>query len=432
MLSALGIADEFPPGYANRWRSLAAFLVALILTQTFWFNFAPLLPMLAARYGVTELTASYTVLVFSLSNILLSSFAGMVIDSRGFRFAVLLGLVGMSAFACLRILDESFWVLLAAQAGISAFVPFTFVAIPQVVADLFPAKDGPRINGICSIGVCIGSSSSLWLSPRIILGMGFRPSMILFAGMVVVWSIVFALFVPRAKSGTARQAGRARTTQAQTTQARATQPREHVILSSVVDLFRIRSLTVLFAIGFLGHGIFTCVTTWIGTLWHEHGISTQSAGMGGSMLIIGGIVGCLAVPNLLSRYGSYRVLLWAAFVPCIFLVTPFLWATSPVAGLVWGGLMGFCYLSMMPTVYSMLAHYAPPHRLGAASGLYLMISSIGGIVVTICFRLLKDAGGWRVATGALIATLLTISVLVALIRDASPLVSAEAEMEAAA
>ena len=77
--------------------------------------------------------------------------------------------------------------------------------------------------------------------------------------------------------------------------------------------------------------------------------------------------------------------------------------------------MGFFYLSMMPTIYSMLGRYAPPHHLGAASGLYLMVSSIGGIVVTICFRLLRDAGGWHVATATLVGALTLISLLVVFI-----------------
>jgi fucose permease len=407
------LIDQLPPGHSARWRSLAVFLVAVVLTQTFWFNFAPLLPMLSTRYGITELTASYTILVFSLSNIALSSVAGMVIDKRGYRFSVLLGLVGMAAFACLRIYDVSFWFVLAGQVGISASVPFIFVAIPRVVADLFPAKLWPRINSFCSIGICVGSSSSLWLSPRIILGMGFRPSMILYASIAVFWCVVFAVVVPVQKT-------------VKVATDRAAIP---LGVSSVLDLFHIRTLAVLFVVGFIGQGIFTCVTTWMGAMWHERGFSSQAAGMGSSLLIIGGIFGCLVVPNALSRFGSYKLLLWTAFVPCIFLVTPFLWASSPGIGEVWGALMGFFYLSMMPTVYSMFAHYAPPRRLGAASGLYLMISSIGGIVVTVCFRLLKQVTGWNVATATLVGALVLISLLIALIRDSSPTPEVETSFE---
>jgi MFS transporter, FLVCR family, feline leukemia virus subgroup C receptor-related protein len=411
MLIEETVGDEAPPGYATRWRTLGAFLIALVLSQTYWFNFAPLLPLVSAKYGVTEMTASYTILVFSLSNILLSGFAGTVIDKHGFRFSVLLGLAVMSVFACLRILDSSFWVLLVAQTGISAAVPFIMVAIPKAVATLFPAKDWPRVSGFCSIGICLGSSSSLWLSPRIILGMGFHPSMIFFASLSVVWTIAFALLVPAVK----------------VLKTQAEQETRRLDWASIVDLFRIRSLVVLFSIGFVGHGVFTCVTTWMGALWHERGFSSQAAGMGSSMLIIGGIFGCLLVPHLLSRFRSYRLLLWTAFVPCIFLVTPFLWAPAPGIGLVWGWLMGFFYLSMMPTIYSMFGRYAPAHRLGLATGLNLMIGSIGGIVVTVCFRLLKDATGWHAATVALIAALALISALVVLIPDASPLLVPEVE-----
>jgi predicted MFS family arabinose efflux permease len=413
MLIAETVTEEMPVGYRTRWRSLAAFFVALIFSQTFWFNFAPLLPMLAVKYRVTELTASYTILVFSLSNILLSGYAGAVIDKHGFRFSVLLGLIGISVFGCLRVFDSSFWVLLAAQAGISAAVPFIMVAIPKAVATLFPPEDVPRVSGICSIGICVGSSSSLWLSPRIILGMGFHRAMIFFAALVVCWTVAFALLVPPIKE---ENFGTGHAT-------------KKIEFSSIFDLFRVRALSVLMLIGFIGHGVFTCVTTWMGALWHEHGFSSQAAGMGASILIIGGIFGCLAVPALLSRFGSYRLLLWAAFVPCIFLVTPYLWAPAPGIGLLWGGLMGFFYLSMMPTVYSMIARYAPPDLLGTASGVYLTVSSVGGIVVTVCFRLLKDAGGWQAATVTLVAALTLISLMVTLIPDAPPLATLQAELE---
>jgi cyanate permease len=414
MLIAQPAVDDLPIGYRTRWRSLGAFFVALIFSQTFWFNFAPLLPMLAARYHVSELTASYTILVFSLSNILLSGVAGAVIDKRGFRFSVLLGLIGISAFSCLRTFDSSFWVLLTAQAGISAAVPFIMVAIPKTVATLFPPKDAPRVSGYCSIGICVGSSSSLWLSPRIILGMGFHSAMILFSALVVGWTIAFSLLVP--------------TTQEREERARHLTRRME--LTAILDLFRIRALVILMMIGFIGHGMFTCVTTWMGALWHERGFSSQAAGMGASILIIGGIFGCLAVPAALSRFGSYRLLLWTAFVPCIFLVTPYLWAVTPSIGLVWGGLLGFFYLSMMPTIYSMIAFYAPSKLLGTASGVYLTISSVGGILVTVCFRLLKDAGGWQVATASLVVALVAISLLVALIPDTSPLPLPQNECEA--
>ena len=414
MLTEPQAASTLPPGYRTRWRSLAAFFVALIFSQTFWFNFAPLLPSLALRYHVTELTASYTILVFSLSNILLSGFAGTVIDKLGFRDSVLIGLAGISLFGALRIVDGGFWLLLAAQAGISAAVPFIMVAIPKAVTTLFPPGDVPRVSGYCSIGICVGSSSSLWLSPRIILSMGFHRAMIFFAVLVAFWTVLFALLVPRIRD----------------TSPVSASVHPPIDPASVLDLFRVRALVVLMFLGFVGQGVFTCVTTWMGALWHEHGFTSQAAGMGGSILIIGGIFGCLAVPAALSRFGSYRLLLWTAFVPCVFLVTPYLWAPAPAIGLLWGGLMGFFYLSMMPTVYSMIARYAPAHLMGTASGVYLTISSVGGIVVTVCFRLVEEAGGWQAATATLVAALSFLSLLVCFIPDASPVSELPARLEA--
>jgi predicted MFS family arabinose efflux permease len=134
-------------GHPGRWRILFAFLVALVLTQTLWFNFAPLLPMLASRYGITELTASWTVLVFSLSNILLSSAAGEVIDKQGYRFAILLGLIGMTVFAALRIFDQSFWVICSH----SRMRPASAVSAPLAYVSALPPLFG-----------FLRASSSVW------------------------------------------------------------------------------------------------------------------------------------------------------------------------------------------------------------------------------------------------------------------------------
>jgi cyanate permease len=403
MPAAKSISHEMPAGYATRWRSLAAFFVALIFSQTFWFNFVPLLPILAAKYGVSEMTASYTILVFSLSNILLSSIAGAVIDKLGFRDAVLIGLIGISAFAALRVYESSFWVLLAAQAGIAAAVPFIMVATPKAVAIHFPPNDAHRVNGYCYMGICAGSSSSLWLSPRIVLGMGFHRAMIFFAVLVACWTIVFALLVPRIKEAPTG----------------AAHVHKRLEFGSFLGLFRTRVLALIMLFGFLSHGVFTCVTIWMGALWHEHGITSQTAGMGASILIIGGIFGCLVLPALLSRFGNDRLFLWTAFVPCVFLVIPYLWAPTPGLGLLCGGLMGFFFLTMLPAVYSMIGRYAPSHLLGTASGVYSTISGLGSIIVTIGFRLIKDAVGWKIATASLVTALLVLSLLVFLVPETS-------------
>ena len=65
-----------------KWIALAAYLGALVLTQIFWYNFAPLISLLVARYGVSELAAGWTVLVFPLASLLFSGHAGIYTSQR--------------------------------------------------------------------------------------------------------------------------------------------------------------------------------------------------------------------------------------------------------------------------------------------------------------------------------------------------------------
>jgi nitrate/nitrite transporter NarK len=81
--------------------------------------------------------------------------------------------------------------------------------------------------------------------------------------------------------------------------------------------------------------------------------------------------------------------------------------------------MGFFFLTMLPAVYSMIGRYAPSHLLGTASGVYSTISGLGSIIVTIGFRLIKDAVGWKIATASLVTALLVLSLLVFLVPETS-------------
>ncbi len=40
------------------WLTLTAFLIALILTEVYWYNFSPIMSLLVSRYGVSEMLAA--------------------------------------------------------------------------------------------------------------------------------------------------------------------------------------------------------------------------------------------------------------------------------------------------------------------------------------------------------------------------------------
>jgi MFS family permease len=186
---------------------LAAFLGALILTQVFWYNFAPLISLLTAKYRISGLTASWTILVFPLASMLFSGYAGAVIDRRGYRFAIQCGLALMAVSAGLRVFD-GFSMLLAGQIGIAISVPLIVTSISTLVADWFGPAEEALFTGICTIGIFVGMALSLAASPLLVEWLGFRGAMSLLAAVAAGWALCRTGEPPGARGGFGGEAGR--------------------------------------------------------------------------------------------------------------------------------------------------------------------------------------------------------------------------------
>jgi predicted MFS family arabinose efflux permease len=379
----------------KKWVVLSAYLGALVLTQVFWYNFAPLLSLIVSRYGVSELTAGWTILVFPLASLLISGHAGSLIDRRGYRFSIQAGLVVMSVSAVLRIFDSSFWMILAGQAGIAVSVPYIVTGISKLVSDWFDPHQEALITGYCTIGIFVGMSISLAASPQLVNGFGFRGSMIVLALAAIVWTVVFKLAVSERQSQAAADAGAK-------TDFRA--------------LLTNRNLLVIFATAFIGQGCFNALTTWMEVIWHERGFASEAAGLASGIVIIGGIVGSFLVPPLADRFPHPRAILWACVIPCLFLIHPFLLASSPRMGYTWGAGLGLFWLPTLAISLTLLERSAHKEHAGAAAGIFWTAGNAGVLGLTILFEQLKEATNWGVAIQGVIFLMAVMVALIGLLR----------------
>jgi len=382
---------------ARRWLVLAAFLGALILTQVFWYNFAPLITLLTAKYRISGLTASWTILVFPLASMLFSGYAGALIDRRGYLFAIRGGLTLMALSAGLRIFD-GFYMLLAGQIGIAISVPLIVTCISTLVADWFgPAEEG-LFTGICTIGIFVGMALSLAASPRLVEWLGFRGAMSFLAAVAGGWALLYHF--------TARENHPVR---AATMAAKRTPTPVRALLTN-------RNLAVIFATAFIGQGCFNALTTWLEAIWHDRGFSSDAAGMAGGMIIAGGIAGALLIPPLLDKFDHPRLLLWLCLAPSLLLVHRFVFPASPRLGYCWGALLGFLWLPSLAITLTIIERVAHKEHAGAASGIFWTIGNAGVLGLTVCFEVVKEATNWRTAIDVLVVLLAAMNGLVGLLR----------------
>ena len=379
-----------------RWGVLLAYLGALILTQVFWYNFAPMISVLVAKYGVTELTASWTILVFPLASLLASGHAGSIIDRRGYCFAIRVGLALMTAGCALRVFDRHFGLVLAGQGVIAVSVPYIVTSIANLVTDWFDRSEEARATGLCTVGIFVGIAVSLSVSPVLTSAVGFHAAMVLFAAAAAAWTALFAATV-RQHQPAAPALGAGRT--------------------AWLPLFKNHNLAILFTFAFIAQGSYNAVTTWMEVIWHERGFPSKAAGLAGSMVIVGGIVGSFIFPAVMDRIQKARLTLLICLVPTIFLIDPFLWAHSPRQGYVWGVVLGFFELPCLAITLTVLERSAGKEHAGSASGLYWTMGNAGVLGLTVLLELLKKATSWRMSINAVILLTVVVTLLAASLRE---------------
>ena len=131
-----------------RWVVLMSYFGVAAMSQFLWLNFAPLVSFLQNKYSVSELAVSSLLLSFPLLYVLLSIHSGTMIDKKGYRYVILLGSVISAVFACVRIFDDNFYMLVIGQTGIAIGQPYIINGISKLVSDWFDKEDVATATGI--------------------------------------------------------------------------------------------------------------------------------------------------------------------------------------------------------------------------------------------------------------------------------------------
>jgi predicted MFS family arabinose efflux permease len=378
----------------RRWWVLCAYTLVVGMSQLLWLNFAPLLSLVQQRYGVGELTASLLVLVFPALYVVFSIPAGALTDARGYRFTVGAGAVAMALFAGLRIFDASFWTLFAGQLGIAVAQPFVVNGISKLVADWFSEAQGAIATGLGTMGMFLGMAVGMAATPALVGACGLALTMAIFAVAAALVALVFLAVVhpnPRPPSGaTIATSG------------------------GFGPLLRDRRLVVLFGLAFLGLGVFNGLTTWLEQILAPHGIDAEHAGLVGGALIVGGIVGAVAIPalsDLTRRRKPFLVLCAAAALATLW---PLCTSDRLSTLLLFGALQGFFFMPAFALLLERSAQLAGARSAGAATSLLMLAGNAGGVVVILAMPMVKGAGPSFQRAVVLLLGLLAVTTALAL------------------
>lgn len=367
-LSSPGGALVKPSAY--RWVVLGVFMLVAGLSQMLWLNYAPLLTLVQAKYGVSEGVAGVLLLVFPLIYVLLSIPAGQLTDRKGYKFSVGLGAILMAGFSCLRINETHFGVLLIAQIGIAVGQPFAVNGISKLVGDWFGPEHSAIATGLGTMGMFMGMAGGMAATPPLVEALGYQGAMIAFAGISLA---VCAAFLLLAKNNPDAPLAPAAT----------------VAAPSLRSLLKNPRLLLLFTVAALGLGFFNGLTTWLEPILAPNGFDAVKAGAVGGILIVGGIIGAVVVPALSDLLQRRKPFLIGSVALALVALVPVVSSHDETVVMVSAAALGFFFLPAFALLLDMCAAVAGEAAAGGATGLLMLFGNGGGVLVILAMVAVK-------------------------------------------
>jgi predicted MFS family arabinose efflux permease len=378
-----------------RWAVLMAYFGVAAMCQMLWLNLAPLVSFLQNKYQVSELAVSSLLLSFPLLYVLLSIHSGTLIDKKGYRYVIILGSVISSVFACVRIFDGNFYMLVIGQTGIAIGQPYIINGISKLVSDWFDKEESATATGIGTAGMLIGMAVGMGLTPALNESMGFQQNMMVFAVISIVLTLIFIVF------------GKENNLVKHTPSAMSA-------MGEIKALLKNKNLVVLCAITFFALGVFNGLTTWLEPILKPNGpngINAEEAGLVGAFLIIGGILGAVIIPVISDKLKMRKPFLAICCVTALLIIYPLCTMSSLNMLYILGAVLGFFFLPGYALLMAMCEEMSGADKAGAATGLLMMSGNAGAVVVIALMPIINGENTVWTAPIYLMLALMVVSLV---------------------
>jgi MFS family permease len=372
------------------------------LTQLYWLNFAAIETYIEELLSIPASSVMWFTLVFPLIQVLLTMPAGIIIDKKGFKYGIGIGVLFTGIFAMLRLLNPaSFAVLLIAQIGISIGQPFVLNSVTKLAVTWFPQKEEATAVGLGSLALFIGMMVGLGATPVLVQTLGFRSMLLIYGAIGIVGILLFFTLVkPKPQ----------------------TPPREIEVLEEISNwegikrILKIRDFVILGFIALIGIGVFNGLATWLEKILNElHQLSMTDAGSISAILIFSGMLGCIIIPIISDKIARRKPFLILASLIGAMSVTALIFANGYSMNLVNGIVLGFFLISALPIMLTMSTEITGARFAGISVGYLQLLGNAAAVVIVLVMEILRGATNQFILPLALLATLLGISFILAIL-----------------
>jgi MFS family permease len=383
--------------YRYRWAVLAVYMYISAITQMFWLNFTGIDTYIEKNLNISAMSTGYLALVFPLLYVVLSIPAGMLIDKKGFKFGIGIGVIFTGLFGLLRLIDPgSYPLLLVSQVGIAIGQPFVLNGITKLVVAWFPKKEEATAVGLGSLSLFIGMMVGLGLTPFVVEAAGFNSMLVIYSVLGAAGVLFFLVFM---RSGPP-------------TPAREPEGESISIRTGIKSILKFADFVILGFVAFIGIGVFNGLATWIEKILNElHHIPMVEAGTISAAMIFSGMLGCIIIPMISDRIQKRKPFLLLAPLIGAICMAILIFQDGYLGNMVNGIVLGFFLLSALPIMLTMSIEITG-ERLAGVSVAYLQLLGNGAAVIIVPVMELLHGTGDQHSTPLILLTILLVAGLV--------------------
>ncbi len=377
--------------YGYRWVVLTVFALANIVIQIQWVALAPVTTESAAFYGVDPLSIGFLSMLFMLVYLVMSMPASWAIDRFGLKVGVGIG-VGLTGVCGLLkgVFAEDFAWVMGTQVGLAVAQPFILNAYTKLSGQWFPEGERATATGISSLAQYLGIIVAMATAPVLAKTLGIPGTLMAYgvacAAVAVAFFVLFKERPPSAPSAVSQEAPLG-------------------FAAGLKHMFKQRDMVVLLVLFFVGLGIFNALTTWIEQVIEPRGFDAEDAGLLGTLMMIGGVIGAVVLPIISDRMRARKPMMALCMVMIVPGISGIAFAQTLPLLLVSGFVLGFFIMSAGPIGFQYAAEVCAPAPETASQGLILLAGQVSGIV----FIFGMDA--WRGPDGSMSPSMIAFTVL---------------------
>jgi MFS family permease len=389
--------------YGYRWVVLAAFMFVNLTIQMLWIAYAPITGPAAKFYGVTDLQIGLLAMTFMLAFIPLSIPVSWAIDTYGFRLTVSIGAVLMGVFGILRgLAGADYTLVLLSTIGVAIAQPFLLNAWTKVPAQWFSIEERATAVGLVTLSNLVGTALGMVLTPILTEKLSIPNVQLLYGGIAAFSAMLFLIFAREKPATPPCPPGQ---------EVRA------LMLDGLKHALKVKPFWLYLFVSFIGMGIFNGITTWVEAIIRPRGFTPADAGTLGALMLVGGVLGAVAIPPFSDKQHKRQRYLLLGFVLAIPGLVGLTFGASLWLLFVSAFVMGFFLVSTSPIGMQYAAEITHPTPEGTSNGLIQLFGQASVVFVYIMAALKTREGAFTPALLLAIGLMLVSVVIITRLKD---------------